>query len=218
MQVIPAILTTTLDDVKEKLSRVDGVASLVQIDVCDGTVGRGQTWLPEGNEELPTGIHYEFDLMVADWRKYVEKTLTLGTQRIVLHMDAFTDDECNDAIERLKQYNCKLIIATSNDTPIDTHINLINLCKSQYPNIGAQVMGIKSIGEQGQEFDESCIARIKTIKASFGDIELQVDGGINFETAKKVIEAGADSIISGSLIFGQEDAGGMIGQLQSIAS
>ena len=80
MQVTPAILPKSFEEISDKLDRLSGFAIRIQIDLCDGKMGRELTWLPEGNEVLPNKdtIEYECDLMVIDWRTYVPRVLSLG--------------------------------------------------------------------------------------------------------------------------------------------
>jgi ribulose-phosphate 3-epimerase len=85
-----------------------------------------------------------------------------------------------------------------------------------YPNVYLQVMGIRNVGEQGMVFDEETPERIIKLKQLFGDTLVQVDGGIVVETAKRVLEAGAENLVVGSYIFGGEDAGGAIERLSQV--
>ena len=79
-----------------------------------------------------------------------------------------------------------------------------------------QVMVIRDIGAQGQPFDESVIGRIEEIKEWCPNLYIQVDGAMNNETAEKVKEAGADTVISGSYIFGSDDIAGVIDTLENL--
>jgi pentose-5-phosphate-3-epimerase len=59
MRITPAVLPHTFDEITEKLSRVEGLATRVQIDICDGVFGREKTWMPAGTEILPEGFDYD---------------------------------------------------------------------------------------------------------------------------------------------------------------
>ncbi len=69
-----------------------------------------------------------------------------------------------------------------------------------------QVMGIEHVGFQGQDFDDRCITHIKELREKFfDDIAISVDGAVDFETAPRLINAGADKLVIGSAIFNTSD-------------
>jgi ribulose-phosphate 3-epimerase len=201
MNVTPAILPKSFEELTEKLSRIEGLSSLVQIDLCDGVFGLDTTWLPEGSETLPSGTDYEFDLMVNNWSMYVERCIALGAKRIVLHVDHMTDDELQSVVSMLKEANVMCGISVSNDESVETHVHALRIAKEIEYRTYAQVMGIARIGEQGQEFDESAPSRIVSLKQQLGDVEVQVDGAMNPTNSPKVIQAGATRLIVGSYMF-----------------
>jgi pentose-5-phosphate-3-epimerase len=94
MNITPAILPKSFDEITDKIGRLSGIATRVQIDLCDGRMGRELTWLPEGTEVLPSmdTITYECDLMVNDWRTYVPRVVALGFKRLVIHIDHWNND------------------------------------------------------------------------------------------------------------------------------
>ncbi len=214
MNVIPAILPHSFEELTDKLSRVEGLALLVQIDFCDGVFGRERTWLPEGGESLSYNLQYEFDIMVNDWRTCVAQAIALDAARIVVHVDMFTDQDMSDLVAMLEPKQIPLGVSVSNDKTVDFHEEMIRKAQSLYPHVYIQVMGIRTVGEQGQAFDETTPERIIALKKVFGSVPLQVDGSMTPETAKHVCMAGAETVIAGSYIFGGEDAGGAIERLE----
>ncbi len=207
MNITPTILTHSFDQIVEDLSRLEGLVTLVQIDLCDGIFGREKTWLPEGNEKLPSNFSYEFDVMIDDWKKYTPRCVAIGAKRIVAHADLFKDGDMEYLVDMIKNQSIDLGISVSNDKSIDFHADMIRQAKELYPKVFIQIMGIKKIGEQGQIFEEETIHRIRALKQQFGEMSVQIDGGMKPDTAKRVVEAGADTIVVGSYIFGSHDAG-----------
>lgn len=216
MNITPAILPHSFDEVTEKLSRVDGIASRVQIDLCDGVFGREKTWLPQGTESLPLSFSYEFDIMLNDWKLYMMHAITIGAKRVVAHVDLFTDEDIATLISIVGPRSVALGVAVSNDKSLDFHAEMIRKIRAIYPNVFIQVMGIRAIGEQGQIFDEEAVMRVKALKQQFGDIEVQVDGGMTPETVAKVANAGAETVVVGSYIFGGGDPGEAMKRLELI--
>lgn len=213
MQIIPAILPHNFEEIIEKCARIEGLVTNVQIDVCDGVFGREKTWMPTGMEVLPGGFSYEFDLMVDDWRKYTLHCLTLGAKSIISHVDMFADGDIETLVSMVAPHSARLGIAVSNDKSLDFHAEMIRKAQALYPHVFIQVMGIKNIGEQGQLFDEDTPGRIKALKQQFGEVIVQVDGGMTIDTAKIVKDAGAENVVVGSYIFGRDDAGSSLEEL-----
>lgn len=77
-------------------------------------------------------------------------------------------------------------------------------------------MGIATIGRQGEPFDERVIEKIKSIRAKYPDMVISIDGGVSFDTAPELIEAGATRLVAGSAIFENPNPHGAIQELKSL--
>jgi len=218
MQIIPAILSKTLEEIEINLSRIKNVAEVVQIDICDGEFGAEKTWLPNGKDTLPVGFSYEFDVMVKDWKIYVAQCLLLKATSIVVHFDSFSDDDIKFLIEMIGRYDVALGISVSNDKDLSEHILLVRRVQKLYKNVFIQVMGIRNIGKQGEPFDDTAPARIALLKHQFDGIRIQVDGGVKLETIKILTDAGAESLVAGSAVFGEDDAQAAYNNLVALVS
>lgn len=206
MNITPAILPHSYEELEEKLTRIEGLAERVQIDLCDGVFGREKTWLPNEAVTLRGGISYEFDIMVHDWRGITQHALQSGATAIVSHVDLFSDDDLKELVAMISGKGIMLYVAVSNDKSIDFHADKVRFVQKLYPNVSIEVMGIKSVGEQGQFFDDATPARVRELRQQFPRICMQVDGGMSPDTLRLVKEAGADAIVVGSFIFGHHDA------------
>ncbi len=214
MEIIPAILPKDFADLEEHVARVKGLVPLVQIDICDGQFTPSPSWpykKPDANFEaiahedrgMPywEEIEYEFDLMVNNCQDDILTYVAAGASRIVLHTEA--KGNIADAIEKLLG-KVEIGLALNIDTPIDVlerYKDKIRECTIKY----IQLMGIDNVGFQGQSFDEKVIAKIKEAKEKYPDLEIQIDGGVNLETAPLLRAAGADRLIIGSAIFESEN-------------
>lgn len=216
MQVIPAILPHSFEEITEKLDRTVGITDLVQIDLCDGIFGREKTWLPVGREVLPSNFSYEFDVMLTDWKTYIPKCIDFGSKRIVVHVDDFEDGDMAALVAMIAPSEIALGISVSNDETVEYHADMIRQARDLYPHVYVQVMGIEIVGEQGQLFDESCVERIIALKKLFGDIDIQVDGAMKPDTAARVFKAGADTAVVGSYMYLHEDVENAYNEFASI--
>ncbi len=220
MQITPAILPKSFDEIAEKLERLSGFATRVQIDLCDGRMGRELTWLPSGDEVLPSkdSIEYECDLMVYDWRTYVPRVVALGFKRLVIHIDQWSNEDIDEFLGMVADSHIYTGLAVSNDHLLDEFDNKIRFYREKKHKLFVQVMGIEQIGEQGQLFDESCLERIAHSLQVFPDVHVQVDGAMRPETAQKVANAGATNIVVGSYLSRHDDIGTAYSELSIIES
>src|SRR5690606_8604221 len=105
------------------------------------------------------------------------------------------------AIVALKRtYPFQLGFSIGNDTPLETLEAVIGY--ADY----IQLMGIATIGAQGQPFDERVIERIRTFSdAHAATLPISIDGSVNADTLPRLVEAGADRAVVGSAILGAAD-------------
>ena len=218
MNITPAILPHSFEELTEKLSRLDGISSEVQIDICDGVFGLEKTWMPNEGDALPSGFEYEFDVMVEDWQTMIPACIALGAKRVVIHVDRMSEDDVRGLVSSLKEQNVVAGIAVSNDVAIETHLAFLRAARDADFRVYAQVMGIERVGEQGLEFDSTAPERVMAIKRAIGDVHVQVDGAMNPETAPKVIQAGAETLVVGSYLFNGGDVGSSYAQMTNLSS
>ncbi len=220
IEIIPAILPQDFSEIEEKTARVKGPVKNVQIDICDGHFVPSFTWpykkhddsfdkmlseeigLPEWQE-----LDYEFDLMVDKPEEKIEKFVSIGAKRIIIHAEAK-----GDVVEAIKALNGRVEVGLALN--IETSIESIESYKDMIQFV--QCMGISRVGYQGQPFDERVLEKVKEIKKAYPDLIVSVDGGVSLETASELIAAGADRLVVGSAIFDDENPGEMIQKLKSL--
>lgn len=207
MNITPAILPHSYEEITEKLSRIEQLVPKVQIDLCDGIFGREKTWIPDGTSKLPDIVAYEFDIMVNDWKEVTQYAIDTGAMYIVSHVDFMSDEDLSMLVSMVSPRGIYLGVSVSNDKSVDFHADKIRTLQSLYSSVYIQVMGIRSIGEQGQFFDEEAPERVRALRQLFPTLSIQVDGAMTPETAKRVQECGADTAVVGSYLFGHSDAG-----------
>lgn len=208
MQIIPAILPKCYEELLDKCERVKDFHNLIQIDLVDGTSGGERTWLPKPNEDMRSLPEHEFqfDLMIQDWRNIsFGLAAFMKIHSFVFHIDSFTEEEVLAISSWCKSKEIMCGFSISNDTGIEVLMNALYLARESNRNIFVQVMGIHTIGRQGQLFDETCLSRIRKLRENFGDMFIQVDGAMRPETVRKVKDVGADAAVVGSYLFGREE-------------
>lgn len=232
MEIIPAVMPKNYEDLKNKVALVRGVVSTVQVDLMDGVFVRGQTWPFEGGGITDSGdpylvsilgeregmpfwedIDYELDLMVSDAVQNFDTYLKLGPKRLIFHIEAVGDlKEFQEFLEGIDLYvreNTHIGVAINTTTPVEQIFPLV-------PSIDfVQCMGIATIGRQGEPFDERVLGQIKTLREKFPELIISVDGGVNFDTAGSLIDAGANRLVAGSAIYQSIDIREAISELEN---
>jgi len=235
IEIIPAILPKNYEDLKNKIALVRGIIPVVQIDICDGIFIKNITWpfLSVGKrsdlenskrsdlKETDTDLHFnkilneeegmpfwedidfELDLMVLDAVENFDIYTKLGARRIVFHIEAVGNlKEFKNFIEGIDIYvreAMEIGIAINIRTSLEQVFSLIDDVDF------VQCMGIDKVGFQGQEFDKKVLENVKILKNKFPDLIISIDGGVDFETASLLIDAGANRLIIGSAIFNTDD-------------
>jgi ribulose-phosphate 3-epimerase len=229
-EIIPAILPRNYEDLKNKIALVRGVAPMVQIDICDGNYTKTLTWpflvktentededflsnsfdnhfvnILNEEEGLPfwEDVDFELDLMVLNAVENFDIYTKLGPKSIVFHLEAVGNiEEFAHFLEGIDNY-------VRDTMKIGVSINNNTLVENIYPVVPyvdfVQVMGIDHEGIQGEDFDEKCLEHVKNLKNKFPDLLISIDGGIDFDTAPKAIQAGANKLVIGSAIFNTDD-------------
>ncbi|KKS44854.1 hypothetical protein A3I25_00250 [Candidatus Nomurabacteria bacterium RIFCSPLOWO2_02_FULL_42_17] len=183
IEIIPAIMLKNGEDLVGKLMLLGDFSGVVQLDLMDGIFVPEKTWMPD---KLPEK-DFELDLMIKNAAGRMDEWLELKPKRIIFHLEAEGNLIIPDGVE--------IGIAINTNTSIEKIFPFID--KINF----VQCMGIEKIGYQGQPFDEKVFEQIKSLREKYPEIIISVDGGVNLETAPKLIEAGANRLVVGSAIF-----------------
>ncbi|PIT96594.1 hypothetical protein COT82_02375 [Candidatus Campbellbacteria bacterium CG10_big_fil_rev_8_21_14_0_10_35_52] len=213
IEIIPAIIPRSLDDLNKKYSQVKHFTDIVQIDVMDGKFVPSVSWPYVNNNEdkeksviAEIDFNFEVDLMVLNPEVVVGDWIKAGAKRVIVHIESIKNFlEIFDAISG----KVELGIALNTNTPNERIYQLI--WKIDF----IQFMGIEKIGFQGQNFDERVVKKITDLREKFSGIIISVDGGVNIENAPRLIKAGVNRLVSGSAIFESGDIEDTVSKLKN---
>jgi ribulose-phosphate 3-epimerase len=214
-EIVPAIMPHTMNRFREMAQDVSRFASSAQLDIGDGDFISMITWPfdmddPMTLEEFPVpSLLWEAHLMIREPGPLGEAFARIGVERIVGHIEAFgaVDDDAtvNNARRALQAWRAagarEVGISLVLDTPMSAVEPLIQDGSVSY----VQVMGIAQIGAQGHPFDARTIERVRELHAQYPQLTITVDGGVNNDNARALVEAGATRLAAGSSIWNNDD-------------
>ena len=199
IKIAPSILSADFGQLDSEINKLEKAgADMIHIDVMDGhfvpnlTVGPPVIKTLRKYTKLPFDVH----LMISPVHKYIKDYAEAGADIITIHPEA--TDNLQESIDHIKKFGKKVGVSLNPNTQIDiiekllVEINLV-LIMSVHP------------GFAGQKFIPNVLDKIKELKKIKDEknlnFDIEVDGGINFDNSKLVIEAGANILVSGTTIF-----------------
>ncbi|NNM83832.1 hypothetical protein HKL94_01250 [Candidatus Parcubacteria bacterium] len=213
---VPAILPSSREDLKGKLSLFTQIPSVerIQIDVVDGKFAGPASWPYTAPGELrdmvvqgemlprPDRIVYEMDLMCIDAERAAESWLALGATRLTFHAESVADlPRFLTSVRRRYGAGANFtqgLISFGIALNLGSDLALIEPCLDEVEYV--QFMGIAHIGRQGQPFDERVFEKLRIFHARHPDVSMQVDGGVSLLNAKKLLSLGVANVVVGSSI------------------
>ena len=196
VEIVPSILSADIGRLNEQVSEaVAAGADRIQVDVMDGHFVPNLTFGPAVVEAVAkvTALPIEAHLMIEHPEKFIEAFAKSGATLIEVQVEATTS--LYRTVESIKEFGASAGVAINPATSLEAlreilpYISLVNVMTVE-PGFG------------GQKFIVHSPAKIKRLRAMAHDIEIEVDGGIDADTAPLVVKAGARVLVAGSSVFG----------------
>ena len=216
MQTIisPSLLSADFTNLKADIEMVNrSKADWFHLDIMDGVfvpnISYGLPVVQQINKvaEKPLDVH----LMIIDPDRYVEAFQKAGADYLTVHYEACT--HLHRTIQNIKQHGMKAGVSLNPHTPVAVLEDIIQ-------DVDLVLLMSVNPGFGGQSFIENTYKKVSQLKQMVANQNastiIEVDGGVNMETGKKLLDAGANALIAGSFVFGSDNPTQTISNLKNL--
>ena len=199
IQISPSILSADFSQLKNEIKKLEQAgADMIHVDVMDGhfvpnlTIGPPVIKSLRAHTNLPFDVH----LMISPVHKYIKDYADAGANIITIHPEATND--LKESIKYIRDLGKKVGVSLNPETPLEIIENFLKdidlvLIMSVHPGFG------------GQKFMPEVLEKVKKLRNIIIEkkleLDIEIDGGIDFDNNKMVIEAGANILVSGTTVF-----------------
>ena len=214
IQITPSMLSADFANLESEAARI-GNADWLHMDVMDNHFVPNLTLGAPVIEALSKVAKQPIDahLMIADPDRWAPAYAEAGAGSITFHVEAAAAPV--RLAREIRAQGARASMALKPATPIEPYEDLL-------PELDMVLIMTVEPGFGGQKFLDLCLPKIRRARALIdkhgGDIWLQVDGGVSVETIERCAEAGADTFVAGSAVFGADDPADMVDQLRALGS
>lgn len=201
MEVIPVINCHHKDTecVRGRLKHAEKFAKWVHLDVADGAFTYNRTWAePENWQELGGGLNLEAHLMVEKPLEEAKKWLAAGARRLIVHVETVKEKDLKEIVRLARDASAGVMLALNPETKFS---ELPEYFKN-FPEY--QILAVHP-GLAGQKFLPLILKKIGELRKHSRSARIEVDGGVNPETAKLAKEEGADAVASATYLWSSHE-------------
>ncbi|MFJ6412078.1 ribulose-phosphate 3-epimerase [Terribacillus saccharophilus] len=214
-KIAPSILSADFANLANEIRDVEkGGADYIHVDVMDGhfvpniTIGPLIVEAIRPVTKLPLDVH----LMIENPDQYIEAFIKAGADIITVHQEACV--HLHRTIMMIKEQGVKAGVVLNPATPV-------SLIEEILPEVDMVLLMTVNPGFGGQRFIPSVLKKVEELsrlrEALELDFEIEIDGGVNIETAGLCTDAGADVLVAGSAVYNQEDRAAAIAAIREAA-
>lgn len=212
IKIAPSILSADFSILAEEIRKVEAAgADLLHIDIMDGHFVPNITFGPPVVAAIRkiTKLPFDVHLMIENPQDFIDAFVNAGADIITVHVE--TTPHLHRVVQSIKEHGIKAGVVLNPATALSSIEEIL-------PFIDMALLMSVNPGFGGQKFIPSTVDKIARLRRMICEqnlaVDIEVDGGINHETVKGVIEAGATILVAGSAVYGAKDTAQAISALR----
>ncbi|MBI2144389.1 ribulose-phosphate 3-epimerase [Candidatus Woesearchaeota archaeon] len=211
VKIAPSILSADFGRLADEIRKVEKYVDMMHIDVMDGHFVPNITFGPPvvRSIRVVTKLPFDVHLMVEQPDNYIDQFIDAGANILTVHAE--TAVHLNRTISSIRKKGAKAAVALNPSTPLTALDHVLQ-------DVGMVLIMTVNPGFGGQSFIKSMLPKIKKLRETIDreklEVEIEVDGGINSDTARQAVAAGADIVVAGSYIYESADMAAAISSLR----
>lgn len=199
IEIAPSILSADFSCLGEQVAEAaEGGADRIHVDIMDGQFVPNITFGPDVVRDIRrwTDLPFDLHMMVSEPGRFVERFVDAGADIVIVHAEACA--HLHRVVQHIKETGVKAGVAINPGTPVSDIGEVLT-------DVDQVLVMTVNPGFGGQKFIPSMVDKIGRMRALLDErglgADLEVDGGINIETARAVVDAGADVLVAGSAVY-----------------
>ena len=210
--ISPSLLSADFAHLGRDIQRMNASsADYLHIDVMDGvfvpniSYGMPVVEAIARVAEKPLDVH----LMIVDPERYIDRFVQLGARILTVHQEA--THHLHRAVQQIKEAGKRAGVALNPSTPLDVVEYILD-------DVDMILLMTVNPGFGGQKYIPAMTEKIRRLKKMLDgrSVELEIDGGVGLNNLKETLDAGANVIVAGSAVFGQEDIAGAVAAFKEL--
>ncbi|PJC37368.1 ribulose-phosphate 3-epimerase [Candidatus Peregrinibacteria bacterium CG_4_9_14_0_2_um_filter_53_11] len=204
IRIAPSLLSSDFGRLNEEIASIADSADMIHVDIMDGHFVPNITFGPPVISKMRSSLPMDVHLMIENPEQYLKDFAeavkkACGSNEasyLTVHAEACT--HLHRVVQQIRALGMKPAVALNPATPLSAIEYVLE-------DVEMVLLMTVNPGFGGQSFIESVVPKIRELRKRAPDLDIQVDGGINAETARVAVEAGATILVAGSYIFGADD-------------
>jgi len=192
IEIIPGILEKDFAEIEKKIALVEDLVDWVHIDILDDTLIHNATYNNWEPFKIFSGrVYLEAHLMVQNPQQYVNSLVSVGFKRLIAQVES---NDFRHFMEEAKIHEVEVGVALDGSSQLE-------LIEPFLGEIDYALVMMYKAGQSGQSFQSEQLPKIRKIHEEYQNLPIEVDGGIDKDTAPLVITSGATRLVSTSYLF-----------------